>query len=147
MTDIFSKKQRGLNMSQIRSKDTKPELKVRKWLFNKRLRYRLHYKIPGKPDIVFPSKNTAIFVNGCFWHQHGCKYSKLPQTNVSFWKKKLENNHLRDCINLEKLSNLKWRVIVIWQCQINTKRKLLSKMSNVYKILISSQSIESQWTK
>ena len=83
-------------------------------------RFRLHRKdLPGKPDLVLPKYRTAIFVNGCFWHQHKeCKYSRLPKTNIDFWKRKLEGNIQRDKLNQSKLKDMGWKVIIIWECQI-----------------------------
>ena len=110
-------------MSKIRSKKTKPEELVRKYLFSKGFRYRINDKrYPGTPDIVLPKYHTIIFVNGCFWHGHeNCKAAKLPKTNTELWKNKILNNIARDKINIEKLKNEKWKVIIIWQCEINTK--------------------------
>lgn len=105
-------------MSKIRSKNTTPELKVRKYLFSKGYRYRINYKLPGKPDIVFPKQKLAIFINGCFWHHHGCKYSIIPKSNAEFWIKKLEANKKRDKINIQNLENYNWRPYIIWECEI-----------------------------
>ena len=112
--------QRSRNMSAIKSKNTKPEIKVRKFLHSMGYRFRLHRKdLPGKPDLVLPKYRTAIFVNGCFWHQHKeCKYSRLPKTNIDFWKRKLEGNSQRDKLNQSKLKDMGWKVIIIWECQI-----------------------------
>ncbi|MCK5022082.1 MAG: DNA mismatch endonuclease Vsr [Candidatus Pacebacteria bacterium] len=123
MTDIYSKEKRSNIMSKIRSKKTKPEELVRKYLFSKGFRYRINDKrYPGTPDIVLPKYHTIIFVNGCFWHGHeNCKAAKLPKTNTELWKNKILNNIARDKINIEKLKNEKWKVIIIWQCEINTK--------------------------
>ena len=112
--------QRSRNMSAIKSKNTKPEIKVRKVLHSMGYRFRLHRKdLPGKPDLVLPKYRTAIFVNGCFWHQHKeCKYSRLPKTNIDFWKRKLEGNSQRDKLNQSKLKDMGWKVIIIWECQI-----------------------------
>jgi len=110
-------------MSKIRSKKTKPEELVRKYIFSKGFRYLINDKrYPGTPDIVLPKYHTIIFVNGCFWHGHeNCKAAKLPKTNTELWKNKILNNIARDKINIEKLKNEKWKVIIIWQCEINTK--------------------------
>lgn len=124
--DIISKKLRSRNMSHIRSKNTLPELMVRKKLFALGYRYRIHYNLPGKPDIVFPSKKIAIFVNGCFWHGHGCKLDHVPKTNNDFWRKKIISNIKRDkkCHNLLKRRG--WKVIVLWECKINKNLPLHS---------------------
>ena len=106
-------------MAAIKSKNTKPEIAVRKNLHALGYRFRLHRKdLPGKPDIVLPKYKTVIFVNGCFWHQHkGCKYSRLPKTNIDFWKRKLEGNTQRDKLKQSKLKDMGWKVINIWECQ------------------------------
>ncbi|MDR1148135.1 MAG: very short patch repair endonuclease [Spirochaetaceae bacterium] len=117
--DVLTPEQRHYNMSQIHSKDTKPELIVRKWLWCHGYRYRLHRKdLPGKPDIVLPKYNAVIFVHGCFWHRHNCKYASTPATRKDFWEEKLNGNVERDKVNVRKLIELKWRVLVIWECEI-----------------------------
>ncbi len=107
-------------MAAIRGKDTKPEMIVRRYLFSKGLRFRVQVrKLPGNPDIVLPKYKTVIFVNGCFWHGHvGCKYYRLPKSNVEFWKEKIERNIARDLRNEEELKALGWRVIRVWECDI-----------------------------
>lgn len=107
-------------MSKVRSKDTKPELLVRKFLFSNGLRFRLHdVKLPGKPDIILPKYRTVIFVHGCFWHGHeGCKLSALPQTRTEFWEKKIEGNKKRDLENLRQLINRGWNVLTIFGCEL-----------------------------
>ena len=117
--DVLTPEQRHYNMSQIHSKDTKPELIVRKWLWSNGYRYRLHRKdLPGKPDIVFPKYKAVIFIHGCFWHKHNCKYGSTPKTNKNFWKIKLNSNVERDKRNIRKIKKLHWRVLVIWECEI-----------------------------
>jgi DNA mismatch endonuclease (patch repair protein) len=107
-------------MSKIRSKNTKPEMALRKALFTRGFRYRVNdAKLPGKPDIVFPKYKTVIFVHGCFWHKHeGCKYACMPKTNTEFWVDKINSNNERDKINLQKLTTLGWNVITVWECEI-----------------------------
>lgn len=119
-------------MSHIRSKATKPEMLVRKWLWAHGYRYRLNVKsVPGKPDIVMRKYRTAIFVNGCFWHGHeGCKYFVLPKTNTEFWQNKIEYNRARDQKNYDTLINAGWQVIVLWQCKL-TKQELETTMQSV----------------
>lgn len=117
--DVHSRKQRSYNMSQIKGKDTKPEIIVRKWLWNNGYRYRLHRKdLPGKPDIVFPGRKKAIFVNGCFWHKHDCKYFKWPKSNKEFWHQKIEGNAKRDADNYSKLVSAGWKYLIIWECEL-----------------------------
>ena len=122
MPDKISVEQRSRIMSRIRSKNTKPEIIVRKYLHNLGYRFRLHdKKLPGKPDIVMKKHKTAIQVRGCFWHQHGCKFSNLPKSNKSYWTSKLKKNKERDKQNDKKLKKLEWKLIVIWECKINKK--------------------------
>jgi DNA mismatch endonuclease (patch repair protein) len=108
-------------MSRIRSKDTKPELAVRKYLFALGYRYRLHdKKLPGKPDIVFPKYKTVVFVHGCFWHAHqNCRYAVMPKSNTDYWTKKISGNITRDLASGEKLYKLGWKRIVLWECELH----------------------------
>ena len=110
-------------MSKIRSKDTKPELTLRKALFARGFRYRVNDShLPGKPDIVLPKYKTVIFVNGCFWHGHeGCKHASTPKTNIKFWTDKINSNIERDKINSLKLTDLGWNVLTVWECEIRHK--------------------------
>jgi DNA mismatch endonuclease (patch repair protein) len=139
MTDNLTIEQRKYNMSRIRSKDTNPEFIVRKYLYNKGLRYRLHKdNIPGKPDLVFKKFNAALFINGCFWHGHkNCKYSVSPKTNVKYWNQKIEQNIQRDKLNYKKLKLDNWNVIIIWECQLK-KDKRENTLYKLYKNLIST---------
>lgn len=118
-------------MSQIRSKDTKPELLVRKFLFANGFRYKLHdKKLPGKPDIVLPRYKSVVFVHGCFWHgHHGCKYFVIPSTRTEWWQSKIQNNQLRDIKNEIDLVNNGWKVYTIWECDINrNKEKIFTEL-------------------
>ena len=123
MTDVHDKVTRSYNMSQIKGKNTKPEMLVRKFLFSKGFRYRINdKKLPGKPDIVLPKYKTVIFVNGCFWHGHeNCKYFKLPKTRTEWWKEKIEKNIENDLTKQSQLFNLGYRVLIIWECEIKSK--------------------------
>ena len=114
--------QRSRCMAAIKGKDTKPELIVRKYLFSRGLRFRVQVrKLSGNPDIVLPKYKTVIFVNGCFWHGHeGCKYFRLPKSNVEFWEAKIERNVARDVRNEAELKALGWRVVRVWECEIKT---------------------------
>lgn len=119
--DVFSKKKRSEVMSHIRSKDTGIELLVRKWLRSRHIGYRLHTKaLPGTPDIVLHRYKTVVFVNGCFWHGHGCALSTTPKANAGFWKKKIEGNRQRDERNHAALAALGWKVVVIWECDLES---------------------------
>jgi len=120
MTDHLSPAKRSWNMSRIRSKNTKPELIVRKMLHNSGIRYRLHARnLPGKPDLSNKSKKFAIFVNGCFWHQHkGCKRASIPKSNTDYWIPKLEKNVNRFKENSDRLDTMGYRTAVIWECEV-----------------------------
>ena len=121
MTDKLTPAQRHLVMSHIHGKGTKPELKVRQWLWRHGYRYRLNVKsVPGKPDIVMRKYRTAIFVNGCFWHGHPT-CCKIPQTNREFWVNKIRCNQERDQKNYQVLQENGWQVIVVWECQLKPK--------------------------
>ncbi len=123
MADIHSKETRSYNMSRIRSKDTKPEILVRKFLHKNGFRYRLHVKnLSGKPDIVLPKYKTIIFIHGCFWHGHdGCKKASLPKTRTEWWTDKIHKNAANDQNAETALLNLGWRVIKIWECELKSK--------------------------
>jgi DNA mismatch endonuclease (patch repair protein) len=105
-------------MSRIRSHDTSIELAVRRYLYSRGYRYRLHSKLAGRPDLVFPRYRIAVFVNGCFWHMHGCRLSAIPSTRRDFWIRKLEGNRTRDAVNLKKLSEMGWTAVTLWECEL-----------------------------
>ncbi len=121
--DRMTPEERGRHMAKIKSKDTKPEIIVRKFLHANGFRYRLHDKsLPGRPDIKLTKYNTVIFVNGCFWHGHdGCKIYHKTKTNTDFWIEKIEGNKSRDEKKKAQLTALGWKVIVLWECQLNRK--------------------------
>lgn len=125
MVDLMTQEQRSRCMAAIRSRDTKPEMVVRRFLFSKGLRYRVNdHKLPGSPDIVLKKYKTVIFIDRCFWHGHdGCKYYQLPKTNVDFWRHKITMNIARDYSNNVDLKLAGWHVIRIWECEIKTKAK------------------------
>jgi len=125
MSDNHSKAVRSYNMSRIRSKDTKPEMAVRKYLFAHGFRYRLHNKkMPGKPDIVLSKYKTVIFVHGCFWHAHeGCRRSVIPKSNQSYWLQKIAGNVQRDADNELLLKEGGWDIIIIWECELKGRFK------------------------
>lgn len=117
MVDVHSPAVRSNNMRAIRSADTKPELLVRKALFAAGFRYRLHQRdLPGKPDIVLAKYRTVIFVHGCFWHGHDCKYFKIPKTRPDFWLTKIRANQSRDQTVVAQLNQSGWHVIEVWEC-------------------------------
>lgn len=120
MADTLTKEQRHRNMSHVKSKDNSLETKVRCYLFRKGFRYRKNVKtLPGTPDIVLPKYKSIIFVNGCFWHQHkDCKKAALPATRHEWWKRKLTSNVVNDKLYKDELINMGWKVIVVWQCEL-----------------------------
>lgn len=139
MADVHDIKTRSYNMSQIKSKDTKPELLVRKFLHTNGFRYRLHDRtISGKPDIVFRKLKTVIFVHGCFWHGHdNCKYFVLPKTRTKWWKEKIESNKERDLKNSSILKAGGWNVFSIFECELKkdkldrTLNKFLNRLNKI----------------
>lgn len=123
MTDVVDKETRSRMMSGIRGKDTKPEMLVRRALHARGFRYLLHSpNLPGKPDMVFPKYRAVVFVHGCFWHMHDCKYFKLPGSRTAFWREKLLKNRRRDHTVLDTMQSLGWRVLVIWECATREAR-------------------------
>ena len=124
MTDTHSPETRSYNMRQIKGRNTKPEIIVRKYLFSLGYRYRLHVKcLPGKPDIVLPKYKTVIFVNGCFWHGHNkCKDFVMPKSRLQYWAPKIQKNIDRDKISGQMLKALGWRIITLWECQLQKKK-------------------------
>ena len=136
MADVHTPEIRSYNMSQIRGKDTKPEIAVRKYLFAQGFRYRKNVrKMPGCPDIVLPKYKTCIFVNGCFWHKHeGCRYFVWPKSNAEFWKEKIETNIARDNNNYKKLEREGWKILIVWECEIkNNYDKTMRKIKEELK--------------
>lgn len=121
-------------MAAVKGKDTKPEMIVRKYLFSRGLRFRVQVrKLPGKPDIVLPKYKTVIFVNGCFWHGHeGCKYFRLPKSNIEFWKEKIERNIERDRESMQALFYLGWKVIRVWECELRNKANREETLNKIY---------------
>jgi len=135
--DSITKLQRSKNMSSIKSKNTKPELIIRKLLHSKGYRYKIHdKKLPGKPDIVMAKRRVVVNVHGCYWHYHGCSRSNIPKTQTGYWVDKLENNKRRDFQNKRKLKKLGWRVIDVWECTL--KKKNLEKTFNKLERLIAA---------
>ncbi|WP_187261749.1 very short patch repair endonuclease [Pontibacter beigongshangensis] len=125
MSDVHSKETRSYNMSRIKGKDTKPEILLRKFLFSKGFRYRLHdKKLFGKPDIVLPKYKTIINVHGCFWHGHtGCRYFVIPKTRTEWWMRKIERNKELDKINYLKNHQAGWKVLTIFECELKPKSR------------------------
>lgn len=130
--DKVSPQQRSINMSKVKSKNTKPEKIVRSLLHSLGYRFRLHRKtLPGTPDIVLPKYKAVIFVNGCFWHGHdGCKRATIPDTNKEFWERKISANKARDQKNIFDMEKLGYRCLVIWQCELKDKNLLIQRLLN-----------------
>ena len=120
MTDTIDPARRSRNMSRIKGRDTKPEMVVRRLLYRMGYRYRLHRKdLPGKPDIVFGPRRKVIFVHGCFWHGHSCKRgSRLPKTNIEYWRAKIARNVERHSDQLDELTVTGWKGLTLWECEL-----------------------------
>jgi DNA mismatch endonuclease (patch repair protein) len=139
MADVHSKEMRSYNMSRIKSKNTNPEILVRKFLYARGMRYKLHDKrLPGSPDMVFPKYKTVVFIHGCFWHGHdNCRYYTVPKTRTEWWLNKINKNIERDHRNTELLKKKGWAVVTVWECDLKidkrekTLQKLLNKVKNI----------------
>lgn len=130
MTDVLTPEQRSFNMSRIRSRDTRPEKRVRSIVHGLGYRYRLHKNdLPGKPDVVLVRHRKIIDVHGCFFHMHNCRYGRVvPVTNANFWKTKRLSNVERDKRNLGKLRREGWKVLIVWECETHKPEKLLKRL-------------------
>jgi len=126
MTDNLTPEQRRFNMSRIRSTNTRPELFVRSLVHRMGYRFRLHRRdLPGKPDLIFPSRRKVIFVHGCFWHMHDCRFGSVtPKSNADYWQNKRRSNVERDKGHVAALNNAGWQVFIVWECQIKSPEKL-----------------------
>ncbi|WP_246590980.1 very short patch repair endonuclease [Georgfuchsia toluolica] len=135
MADKISRERRSANMRSICSKNTTLEMVVRRLVHGMGYRYRLHRAdLPGKPDIVFVSRHKVIFVHGCFWHQHrNCKIGHLPKSNLGYWVPKLNANRKRDAVNKRALRRLGWEYLVVWECEIFNKGKLVDRLKGFLK--------------
>lgn len=139
MADNHTKEVRSMNMSHIRSTNSKPEGNVRKFLFAKGLRYRKNVrKLPGCPDIVLPKYKTVIFVNGCFWHKHDCGRFVWPSSNEEYWHKKINGNVERDAKNTAALQKQGWKVLVIWECQLK-KNVMEQSLNKLYENIVKRE--------
>lgn len=138
MTDIITPQQRSYVMSRIRSRNTRPELVVRRYLWREGYRYRLCVRrLPGRPDIVIRRLKVAIFVNGCFWHGHTAHKMHMPQTNTEYWAAKIERNRQRDVEIGIKLRQMGWTVITLWECELTAKRRqeTLERLNETLRLL------------
>ena len=137
MADVHSAAQRSYNMSQIKGTNTAPEMRVRRLLHGMGFRYRLHGEgLPGKPDLVFPSARAVLFVHGCFWHMHRCKYGKpVPATNQTFWAEKRRGNVERDKRNRAALKAQGWHVFEVWECHVRDGAALVRKLQPLIAVL------------
>ena len=133
MADNHSKEIRSKNMSHIRSTNTKPEELVRKHLFSRGFRYRKNVRnLPGCPDIVLPKYHTVVFVNGCFWKKHNCGRFVWPSSNIEYWIPKINRNVERDIENQKKLTDMGWKVLIVWECELKktSQKERLEKLCN-----------------
>ena len=147
MADVLTPQQRHANMAAIRSKDTKPEMIVRRGLWKRGFRYRLNHKrLPGHPDLVLRKYRTCIFVNGCFWHGHeGCRYYTIPKTNTEFWVNKVKRNKERDLKVQRELAAMGWHSITIWECELKPIKRedtLKSLAYTLNKIFLQDRAVK-----
>ncbi len=127
--DTLTPEQRSAQMAKVRSKDTKPEMFVRRLVHRMGYRFRLHRRdLPGKPDLVFGPRKKVIFVHGCFWHGHDCSFGRIPKSRVDFWETKIRTNRSRDEAHLARLEESGWRSLVIWECQLKKAKELENKI-------------------
>jgi DNA mismatch endonuclease (patch repair protein) len=131
VVDHVDAAKRSLIMASVHSKNTKPEMVVRKMVYQLGYRYRLYSdKLPGRPDLAFAGKRKAVFVHGCFWHRHpDCRYATSPKTRVEFWKSKFQANVARDELTRRKLEQMGWKVLTVWQCELKDPDKLAERLN------------------
>jgi DNA mismatch endonuclease (patch repair protein) len=129
--DSLSPAERSKRMSLVRSKDTRPEMIVRRLVHSLGYRYRLHQRcLPGAPDLVFASRRRVIFIHGCFWHQHSCANgNRMPKSRINFWRKKLEGNVARDRRVVRNLRRTGWRALTLWECQLKNLKRLTERIA------------------
>jgi len=129
MVDHVDPKRRSKIMASVGTKDTKPEMIVRRHLHRLGYRYRLHRRdLPGSPDLVFPALKKVVFVNGCYWHGHECRWGKLPKSNATYWQDKIRTNRERDARNVADLRSLGWDVYTVWQCELRERDAALDRI-------------------
>jgi DNA mismatch endonuclease (patch repair protein) len=148
MADVHKMATRSYNMSRIKGTNTKPEVLVRKYLYAKGLRYRLHNKkLPGKPDLTLSKYRTVIFVNGCFWHGHNeCKKFVWPKTRADWWKEKIKETIRRDNNALKLLEELGWKSFVVWECELKSDKREIT-LNNLYAEIIKAEELNSVYGK
>jgi DNA mismatch endonuclease, patch repair protein len=140
MVDVFTEGKRSEVMSRIRGKDTRAEVGLRKALHSRGFRYRLHVmKMPGRPDIVLPKYRTVIQVRGCFWHGHGCIDGHVPKSRRGYWVPKLRANKERDAHNDRALRSMGWKVVVVWECSLSSRKKIQSQVDRVVRRILSDE--------
>jgi DNA mismatch endonuclease, patch repair protein len=141
--DIYNEVERSKLMSKISGKETKPEVTVRKYLYSKGFRYFKNVNsLPGKPDIVLQKYLVVLFINGCFWHGHNCKYGKLPETNRTFWEGKIMQTIERDHRNMNELQNLGWKVIIVWECELRNETIRSTRLIKLENQILSSSNLD-----
>lgn len=129
--DNLTPEQRSAQMAMVRSKDTKPEMLVRRLVHHMGYRYRIHRRdLPGKPDLVFGPRKKVVFVHGCFWHGHDCSLGRIPKSRVDFWEAKICKNRNRDKVHLLKLAEVGWESLVVWECQLKKVAELENRIRN-----------------
>ncbi|MDE0622866.1 MAG: very short patch repair endonuclease [Bryobacterales bacterium] len=130
MTDWLTVEQRRRVMQAVKGKDTGPELTVRRIVHRLGYRYRLHKKdLPGRPDLVFGPRKKVIFVHGCFWHAHNCRYGRMPESRQEYWVPKLIGNMERDKANVAKLEAMGWEVLTVWECEVKRTAELVDRLT------------------
>jgi len=130
--DNLTSEERSKQMRLVRSKDTKPELRVRRLVHGLGYRYRLHRPdLPGKPDLVFPSRRKVIFVHGCFWHGHKCKLGRLPKSRIDYWRNKIAANRDRDRRTLRRLRKMDWKCLTVWECSLCDEGRLAERITRL----------------
>lgn len=129
--DNLSPEERSAQMGLVRSKDTKPEMRVRRLVYGLGYRYRLHRAdLPGKPDLVFPSRRKVVQVNGCFWHGHKCRLGRMPKSSVDYWRNKIATNQKRDMRTIRSLRKLGWECLTVWECSLGDESKLAKRIKH-----------------
>jgi DNA mismatch endonuclease (patch repair protein) len=148
-TDVYDKAKRSAVMARVKSRDTKPEQRLRKLLTSLGARYRLHRKdLPGSPDVVMPGRKLAFFVHGCFWHGHDCaRGSRVPKANRDYWLAKVARNKARDARTSQALAEAGWRVETIWECEMKDEAALKARLSETLDQAAARALVDSTWVR